>query len=123
MLLTETRSIPLSLNDKKATAVTRLCFVVESGTDVRLIDGLARRFALTILTRRIVAGVEISQEPTEPVNIVRGPCSRARFGVAVLSFLWKRRRDFEFVLVQGYGVAALAANLVSLISRSPTAML
>jgi len=101
----------------------RICFIVESGTDVRLVEGLARRFQIAIFARQIHGGVEISQEPTVPADTLRGPSSRIRFAFAVLKFLWSRRRAFDFVLVQGYGLAALAANLVRFISRTPTAML
>ena len=105
------------------TNAPRLCFIVESGTDVRLVEGLARRFQVTIFARQIHDGVEISQTPAAPVHTLRGPSSRIRFAVAVAKFLWNRSRDFEFVLVQGYGSAALSANVVSYISRTPTAML
>src|SRR5439155_6758445 len=37
----------------------RLCFVVESGTDVRLVEGLAERFELTVLARRVEGGFEV----------------------------------------------------------------
>src|SRR5437867_2091667 len=101
----------------------RLCFIVESGTDVRLVEGLARRFQITIIARHIQDGVEISQAPAAPVHTLRGASSRIRFAVAVAKFLRNRSRDFEFVLVQGYGLTALSANLVRYISGTPTAML
>jgi hypothetical protein len=41
----------------------RLCFIVESGTDVRMVEGLAERFDLSVLARRITDGVEISWPP------------------------------------------------------------
>src|SRR5437773_8366227 len=105
------------------TNAPHLCFNVESGTDVRLVEGLARRFQVTIFARQIHDGVEISQTPAAPVHTLCGPSSRIRFAVAVAKFLWNRSRDFDFVLVQGYGSAALSANVVSYISRTPTAML
>ena len=90
----------------------RVCFIVESGTDVRLVDGMAERFDLTVLARKISDGVEISQPPSRPLKIVMGLPSRAGFARLVLTFLWTRRLDFDHVIVQGYGIAALAANLV-----------
>ena len=39
----------------------RLWFIVESGTDVRLVEGLAGRWPLTLLAWRITGGREISQ--------------------------------------------------------------
>ena len=69
----------------------RVCFIVESGTDVRLVEGLASRFQITIFARRIQGGVEISQEPSASVNMLRGPSSRVQFAIAVLRFLWSGR--------------------------------
>ena len=100
----------------------RLCFVVESGTDVRLVDGLAERFELTVLARRITDGVAISQSPQLPAEIVLGPASRVRFGRFVLGRLMVGPR-FDVVLVQGYALAALAANLAARLGRSPAFML
>ncbi len=101
----------------------RLCFVVESGTDVRLADGLAERSDLTIVARRIDGGVEISRPPRRPLELVVGPASRPRFARFVHSFLRRQATQFDFVLVQGYGVAALGANLALRSTRIPSAML
>ena len=37
--------------------------MIESGTDVRMVEGLAARFDLTVVARRILDGVEISHPP------------------------------------------------------------
>ena len=100
----------------------RLCFVVESGTDVRLVEGLAERADLTVLARRIPGGVAISREPGHPVRTAVGPASRAGFAIAVLRDLLVRPR-FDHVLVQGYGAAALAANLTGRLTGTPVTML
>jgi glycosyltransferase involved in cell wall biosynthesis len=99
-----------------------LWFVVESGTDVRLVEGLAERAALSVLARRIPGGVEISQAPTCDVPILIGPASRAGFARLVWQTL-KRLGPSDRVMVQGYGPAALAANLVSRRTGTPTFML
>src|SRR6266581_502613 len=104
-----------------ATSAPRVCFIVESGTDVRLVEGLASRFQMTIFARRIQGGVEISQEPCASVKMLRGPSSRVHFAIALVTFLWSGRREFDFVVVQGYGLAALAANFVRFVSGTPTA--
>lgn len=99
-----------------------LWFIVESGTDVRLVEGLAERTNLTVLARRIPGGVEISQPPGVSVATIVGPASRAAFAAAV----WRATRRLEprdRVLVQGYGPAALAANSASRITGTPTFML
>ncbi|HUK64492.1 MAG TPA: glycosyltransferase family 4 protein, partial [Dongiaceae bacterium] len=101
----------------------KLCFVVESGTDVRLVDGLAERADVTVLARRIRGGVEISREPENAARILVGAASRARFAAGVLTALLTQRPRFDQVLVQGYGAAALAANLAGRLSGMPVAML
>src|SRR2546423_15549582 len=89
---------------------TRLLFVVESGSDVRLVEGLAERFELSIFAREIRGGVEISQETGASVDVKVGPASRAGFARAVFGELRARRGEFDCVIVQGYGAAALATN-------------
>jgi len=101
---------------------SRLCFVVESGTDVRLVDELAQRFDLTVLARRIPRGFPISQVPENPSEIEVGPTSRARFAGLVLRRLLSGPR-FDAVLVQGYALAALAANLATRLGRAKSFML
>jgi glycosyltransferase involved in cell wall biosynthesis len=101
----------------------RICFIVESGTDVRLADGLAERTDLTIVARRIEGGVEISQPPRRQFAIVIGPSSPVRFARFVYSFLRRAAPRFDFVILQGYGVAALAGNLALRSSGTASAML
>ncbi|MCZ6916711.1 MAG: glycosyltransferase family 4 protein [Gemmatimonadetes bacterium] len=101
----------------------RLLFVVESGTDVRLVDGLARHFALRVLARRIDGGVEISHPPDAPIEVSVGPASRFAFARRALGHLRRHRRDVDVVLAQGYGVGALVANLARRLWGIPTAML
>ena len=102
---------------------TRLCFVVESGTDVRLVDGLAERTGLTVFGRTIDSGKVVSRVPQHSMQVVIGPSSRLRFAARVFTDLVKRRREFDAVLVQGYGLAALAANCTSRLTGTPTFML
>lgn len=100
----------------------RLIFVVESGTDVRLVEGLAEHFDLSILARKIKGGVEISQPTDASFGLITGPSSR--FGFA--SFVFRQligRRNVDAVLVQGYSLAALAANFARQITGKPTLML
>lgn len=102
---------------------SKLLFVVESGTDVRLVEGLAERFHLTVLARRIVGGVEISRSAPAGVPVVVGPASRLQFAAGVLRQLMRSRGSVDRVIVQGYGPAALTANLVSRATGTPTFML
>ncbi len=99
----------------------RLLFIVESGADVRLVEGLAELFELTVLARRIRGGVEISQTPAAEMSFEVGPASRLAFAWAALRAAWRGRSDA--VLVQGYGLAALAANVAGRALGTPTTML
>jgi glycosyltransferase involved in cell wall biosynthesis len=100
-----------------------LCFIVESGTDVRLVEGLAQRFQLSVVARRIDGGVEISQAPAPPVLVTVGPAERIKFAWFLWRYLRKNRREIDHVLVQNYGIAALVANLAGIWFRLPTTML
>ena len=101
----------------------RLLFVVESGTDVRLVEGLAEHFDLQLIARRIEGGVEISQPPSIDVALEVGPAGRAQFAWHVFKQLVRRRNDSDVILVQGYGLAALAANIAQMFAGKPTLML
>lgn len=101
----------------------RLYFIAESGCDVRLVEGLAERFELTVLARSIPGGVEVSQPTEVGVSVRTGPASRLGFAREVWRTLRAERRRADAVLVQGYGAAALAANLASRLSATPTVML
>jgi glycosyltransferase involved in cell wall biosynthesis len=103
--------------------MTSLCFIVESGTDVRMVEGLAKRFKLSVVARRIENGVEISQPPPESLPIAIGPSSRFGFALFVWRHLRRNRQQIDRVIVQGYGPAALAANLAGHFNNTPTAML
>ena len=80
-------------SDRAGDTRLRLCFVVESGTDVRMVEGLAERCELTLVTRQVVGGKTISQ-PTGARSHRRpahrrssdSPCSRSggSFGSARL---------------------------------------
>jgi glycosyltransferase involved in cell wall biosynthesis len=101
----------------------RLWFVVESATDVRLVEGLAADFQLTVITRRMGKRMGVSQTPSTPVSIVVGPAGRGRFARFVTGELLRHRADIDVVLVQGYSIAALAANLVGRLAHLVPIML
>jgi glycosyltransferase involved in cell wall biosynthesis len=101
----------------------RIAFVAESGTDVRIVEGLASRSRLTVLARNIPGGREISQPTTADFALHVGPASFARFPVFVARRLWALRREIDVVVVQGYGPAALAVNLFARASRTAAVML
>lgn len=101
----------------------RLLFVVESGSDVRLVEGLAERFELSVFARRIEGGVEISQETEAAFRVETGPGSRLGFARAVAAEVRRRRAELDAVVVQGYGAAALAANVACRLAGLPVFML
>lgn len=100
-----------------------LCFICEASTDIRLVEGLANKFNLTILGRHFKDGNIISQPLTMPINIILGPDSRFKFTLFIYKYLRQHREQFDHVIVQGYGLSALAANLTSYFTGTPTSML
>jgi UDP-glucose:(heptosyl)LPS alpha-1,3-glucosyltransferase len=102
---------------------TRVLFVVESATDVRMLEGLAEHTALHVLVRRVTAGTEVNHAPIPPIEIERGPGRRLSFCTAVFARILRDRHRIDVVVVQGYGPAALAANSAGRLTRTPTIML
>lgn len=101
----------------------RLWLIVESGTDVRIVDGLAGFSEVTVMARRIDGGVEISRPPASAAAVTVGPPSVGRFAAEAFSAIRREKARIDFVLVQGYGLAALAANLAMRLTGIPGAML
>ena len=100
--------------------VPTVFFVVESGTDVRMVEGLAARVTLQVLARAIPGGRVVSQPTGVPVAIAEP--GRVTFAWRVFRTLVRGSRG-QTVLVQGYGLAALAANLASRLRRQPCWMI
>ncbi|HEX6183924.1 MAG TPA: glycosyltransferase family 4 protein [Pyrinomonadaceae bacterium] len=101
----------------------RLLFVVESGSDVRLVEGLAERFELSVFARRIEGGAEISQPTAATFRMETGPAARSGFARAAFGEVRRRRAELDAVVVQGYGAAALAANTACRLAGLPAFML
>lgn len=80
-------------------------------------------YDLTVFARRIEGGVEVSHPPASEANVIVGPASRLAYAWATAKLLWRGRRRFDTVVVQGYSVAALAANLLGRLTGTPTTML
>jgi glycosyltransferase involved in cell wall biosynthesis len=97
----------------------KVCFVVESGTDARMLEGLASRVDLSVLARDVPGGRAVSQ-PTG-VTVRMGAANRLLFAWWVFFCLMRER--FDTALVQGYGLAALAANVACRLKRRPCWML
>lgn len=101
---------------------TRVWFVVESGTDVRLVDGLAERYETRVLARDIPGGAAISRTPAGNARVLIGPHPRVSFAMWVAAKILFGRPAPHFVLAQGYGISALLAQLACS-ARMPSAML
>lgn len=95
-------------------------FIADSGTDARLIEGLAATVTLRVLVRAIPGGRAISQPTPVPVTVAGS--GRIGFAWLVLRTLLQDR-TCDVVLVQGYGLTALAANIAARIRRRPCWML
>jgi hypothetical protein len=106
----------------KASVRHRVLFVVESGTDVRLVEGLEQISSLAILARKIERGREISQQLSVSVQVTVGPSSRPQFAELVFRTLLAKRQEYDVCIVQGYGLAALAANSAAKLTGKPTLM-
>ena len=89
--------------------MTSVLFVVESGTDVRMIDGLAARTNLAVLARHVPGGRAINHPTAASVHVGSG--NRVAFAWTVFRSVLGTAHDA--VLVQGYGLAAFAANVAS----------
>jgi glycosyltransferase involved in cell wall biosynthesis len=99
-----------------------LCFIVEATTDVRLVEGLVDRFNLTII-HRLTDRPFISQPTDSRFKTITGPASRLKFAQFVFNHLRQATQTFDYVIVQSYSLAALAANLAARLTHIPTAML
>jgi glycosyltransferase involved in cell wall biosynthesis len=90
---------------------------------VRLVEGLASLFDLTLIARPILHGVSVSQRPLVPVKTIAGPASFVGFAGAVYCYLRDHRSELDLVLVQGYTLSALVANIASRLWGVKTSML
>lgn len=96
--------------------------IVESGTDVRIVEGLSQRCEMDFFARRIVGGCEVSHPPAVDVKVLVGPPGRLAFAWQTFHRVRKAPRD-SVNLVQGYGLAALATNLGARLGGSHAVML
>lgn len=101
----------------------KLCFILDAGTDVRLVESLAKRFELTLVGRQLGNGIQISQTTTVPMSTIVGPTSRLNFAQFVGNYLKNRKGEFDYVIVQNYGLTALVVNLAARFTKTPIAML
>src|SRR4051794_6429556 len=97
----------------------RVFFVVESGTDVRIVEKLRERVNLTLLARKIPGGVEVSQPISNFPSLYVFPSSRIRSAASIFLHLWRERAAVDVAVVQGYGLAALATNFWGILAKKP----
>jgi glycosyltransferase involved in cell wall biosynthesis len=84
-----------------------------------MLEGLASRVVLTTLVRAVPGSRAVSQHTA--VRVRMQPANRLAFAWTVFRWLLMNRCDA--VLVQGYGLAALAANIACRIRSRPCWML
>lgn len=101
----------------------RLLFVVDSGTDVRLVDELATRTELRVLARAIPGGRVVSQHTRHEPSVEIGPSGHAAFASFAAHRMLALRQQTDVVLVQGYGPAAAVANIAARMSGVRASML
>jgi glycosyltransferase involved in cell wall biosynthesis len=106
----------------KNMKIKNVCLVLETGTDVRLVESLAKRFNLSIIHRQ-TGFAFISQPTSAKLEMIAGPASRVKFARFVISYLKHNENKFDYVISQNYGLSALAANIASRITNVPTSML
>lgn len=99
-----------------------LCFIIETGTDFRLIEGMTEKFELTLVNRCIDKNA-ISQTTDAKFSSVVGPKSRLKYSSFVFQYLIQNKKNFDHIIVQGYGLSAISANFASIITKVPTSML
>jgi glycosyltransferase involved in cell wall biosynthesis len=95
----------------RGTRMMRVCFIVDSGTDVRLAEALAQRTSMRLIARRLPNGRHISQATSHPVDDEVGPAGHLAFAWFAFRRLLALRRDVDVVIVQGYGPTAAFANI------------
>jgi glycosyltransferase involved in cell wall biosynthesis len=103
----------------------RLIFICESGVDVRIIQGLSKRFRFSILIRPAFGDCTITwpYEGEFPVEILSGPSGRLAFALYTVKWLVSHGSSYDLVIAQNYGLAALAANFARLITGINTLLL
>jgi glycosyltransferase involved in cell wall biosynthesis len=101
----------------------RVLFVVDSGTDVRLVDELAMRTELRVLARTIPGGRVVSQQTRHEPEIEVGPSSHAAFASFTARRILALRQQTDVVVVQGYGPTAAVANVAARLAGVRASML
>lgn len=97
----------------------RLALVLESNTDRRRVEGFAALADLTVVSRRLPIA-EFDVRPGRSWRHVQGPPDRLRYVGFLLRHLLHRR--YDAVIVDNYFLAALACNIASRFTGTPTLM-
>jgi glycosyltransferase involved in cell wall biosynthesis len=84
-----------------------------------MLEGLAARVDLTALVRDVPGGRAVSQ----PTGVVVRMAPGGRLAFAWTTLRWLLANPCDAVLVQGYGIAAVAANVACRVRRRPCWML
>jgi glycosyltransferase involved in cell wall biosynthesis len=126
MTSTSSHSVVASAERQRTLEIKRrLLMICESGVDVRVIEGLSPRFHLSLLLRPAFGAHTITwpYEGESPIKILNGPKGRLAFAFYAFKWLLTHNRDYDLVLVQNYGLAALASNLAHIFTGVKTFLL
>lgn len=95
----------------------RVCYVFDSLSDVRFVDGFAEMFDLTVVYPRGSGG--FTNEPKGAFVKVVLPGGRVGFPYRVARWLAANKNSYDVVFVLGDTTAALGANLAGLVTSKP----
>lgn len=95
----------------------RVCYVFDSLSDVRFVDGFAELFDLTVVYPRGSGGY--TNDPKGSFREVVLPGGRLGFPYRVARWLIAHKADYDVVFVLGDTTAALGANLAGLVTSKP----
>lgn len=97
----------------------RVAYLTDTIADVRLLEGLAGRFELTLVTRRALGRRAVTGETSGRVRQVLLPGGRIGFMIRSAAWMAARARDYDLIFALDNLTAALAANAAGLLRRRP----
>lgn len=103
----------------------RALYVADTTANVRMLEGLARSFDITLLARASLGPRVATRWPPEPgARIDRVLLRGGRVGFALRAAWWivRRRRRFDVVIALDSLLAALAANVARLVGGPPVVL-
>ncbi|MEO7803950.1 MAG: glycosyltransferase family 4 protein [Actinomycetota bacterium] len=97
----------------------RVVFVTDVMQDVRMVEGFAGIFDLTVLAPRYLEERFITWPTNKPFERVFLPVGRARFVFQAAKWLRRNRGRFKVIIAQDNLTGALASNIGGRLTRTP----